>query len=189
MNTQELFDNAAMRYNDARNLIGEMGAYVLKSNPQFKIVDVFCEFDIIIQYILLEIALADGKFLEIEGEFIDKITDTYDILYLFNNNDSGKNWSYAGANMVFPHIRYVIHKVEELADGHLRDFAKFFAAVDSEMSNKDYMSELIACVKDIAVAFILCDGNGDQNEVKTAVQVVKQCLIQPLLTYMAKSNE
>lgn len=186
MDSNNLFEKAVRRYDQARDLLGELGAHVLKQNSKFKIKDIFCEFDILLQYVLLKVALADGEFLPIEGEFIDKITDSYDVLSLFSDNDTNMNWAWVGANLQLRHIEYVVRKVEKLAAKYIADFAQFFAVADAEIPNRDYESQLVSCLNDIAVYFVMCDGKSDKMEIVAIVEVVRQCLVNPLLAYKSQ---
>lgn len=186
MNCEQLFENATCRYNQARALLGEMCVYVSRRNPKFEVTNILCEFDILVQYVLLKVALADGKFLPIEGAFIDQITDSYDILRLFSDNETKMKWAWAGANLRFSDIEFVVGKVEKLADGYIADFAQFFAVVDAEIPTRNYASELVSCLNDIAVSFVRCDGKGDKMEIVAIVEVVRQCLVNPLLAYKSQ---
>lgn len=177
MNTQALFEYAQMRYRRARRLIEEM-VVAHGSQPSVDLKNAYCQLDIIVQYILLKIALADGKFLEIEGEFIDQITDSYDVLYLFDKCNEDYNWSFAGAFMTFEQVKKIVRKVEKLAREHILAFSQLFA---SDFANKDCARELYQCINDVALAFIMSDGNVSQKELDIASDVVRDCLTEPWL--------
>lgn len=187
MSTQELFDGAQERYRYARHLVDEMIDFVKKDHPNFNEKEAIDQFDIIVQFILLKIALADGKFLEIEGEFIDQITDNYDVLFLFDSvDDTEYNWSFVGAYMGLSHVHFLVNKVEKRANEHIRAFIDLFAEVDLKDTSKTYIDELLKCIRDIALAFILCDGNGTDREVEIAVNSVREYLTEPWLANQYK---
>ena len=186
MTTQELFDLAQKRYRYASSLVTDMVEFIRKEQPEFKAINSYCQFDMIVQYILLKVALADGKFLEIEGEFIDQITDTYDILQLFDKHDDQYNWSFAGALMNYEQVASLISKVEKLANEHIFAFADLFAEVDLKDRSKNYIQEIYHSIKDIASAFIMADGTSSPEEVEIAVNVVRDCLTGPWLTKQKK---
>ena len=186
MSTQQLFDRAVDRYRQARSLISDMIEVVHSNQPDFNAQNAYFQFDIIVQYILLKTALADGKFLEIEGEFIDQITDSYDILQLFDRHDEEYNWSFAGALMSFEQVESIVSKVEKLAYEHILAFSDIFAEVDLKDHSKNYMGEIYHCIKDIASAFIMADGCATQREIEIAVNVVRECLTGP---WLAKQNK
>ena len=181
MTTQELFDFAQNRYRYARSLVTEMIEFVRKSQPNFNEKNSYFQFDAIVQFILLKVALADGKFLEIEGEFIDQITDSYDILQLFENHDDSYNWSFAGAHLTFNQVESLVNKVEKRAREHMLDFTDLFAEIDLVDRSKNYIQEMYECVNDIALAFIMADGKATAKEREIAIEVVRDCLTEPWL--------
>ena len=186
MTSQELFDYAEERYRHAVSLVTDMMAVIHKEQPNFNTKISYFQFDAIVQFILLKVALADGKFLEIEGEFIDRITDKYDILQLFDGNNNDYDWGFAGANMTFEQVEYLVNKVEELAKEHILTFCELFAEIDLKDRSKNYIKEIYECIKDVASAFIMADGNATQSEVEMAVKVVHECLTDPWLTKQNK---
>ena len=186
MSTQQLFDFAQKRYREARKLVSEMIDFVRKDQPNFNSKSSYFQFDAIVQFILLKVALADGKFLEIEGQFIDKITDGYDILQLFDSHDDEYNWSFAGALMTYEQVEYLVNKVEQLANEHIMAFSDLFAEIDLKDRSKNYVRELYACIRDVAAAFIKADGSATQKEVEMAVKVVSECLTNPWLNKQKK---
>ncbi|MCH5156759.1 MAG: hypothetical protein J1G02_02650 [Clostridiales bacterium] len=182
MNTQELFDNAQDRYVYARELVTRMVDFATQSNIEVNLKDAYDQLDIVVQYILLKIAVADGKFLEIEGEFMDNITDSYDLLYLFDSYyDTDYDWSFVGAYLNFEHVIFLLDKIDQLAIGHIRAFSDLFAEIDMLDSSVNYGKELYECIRDIALAFIMCDGNAADRELKIAVDVVSEYLTTPWL--------
>lgn len=182
MTSQQLFDNAYARYLQARQLISEMCDKAAALNLDYPVKTAFCQFDIIVQYVLLRVALADGEFSEIEGEFVDKLTDSYDVLSLFDADPSEYRWGFAGANLKFDQIKNVIDKVEQLARCHMKQFVHTFALVD-DASSEDYVKQLCAYVKDVAAAFILSDKRGSRSEIVTAHQTVNEWLLKPWLAF------
>ena len=189
MNTQELFDNAQDRYVYARELVTRMVDFAAQSNIEVNLKDAYDQLDIVVQYILLKIAVADGKFLEIEGEFMDNITDSYDLLYLFDSYyDTDYDWSFVGAYLNFEHVIFLLDKIDQLAIGHIRAFSDLFAEIDMLDSSVNYGKELYECIRDIALAFIMCDGNAADRELKIAVDVVSEYLTTPWLTNKHKKK-
>ena len=186
MTTQELFDFAQERYRQARRLVTEMIEFVQREHPKFNSKSSYFQFDAIVQFILLKVALADGKFLEIEGEFIDNITDGYDILQLFDSNADGYDWSFAGAYMTFEQVKSIVDRVDKLAREHILEFCDMFAEIDLKDRSKNYVWEIYECIKDVASAFIMADGNATEKEIATAVEVVRECLTEP---WLAKQNK
>ena len=186
MSTQELFDKAQERYRYARRLVTDMIDFVKKEQPNFNSKNSYFQVDVIVQFILLKVALADGKFLEIEGEFIDQITDGYDITSLFDSQEENYNWSFAGAFLTFEQVGKIVSVVENRAWEHILAFSDLFAEVDLIDSSKNYVRELYECIKDVASYFIMADGNATKHEIETAVNVVRECLTDPWLAKQRK---
>ncbi|MCH5152383.1 MAG: hypothetical protein J1F68_00275 [Clostridiales bacterium] len=186
MPTQELFDYAQERYRHARRLVTDMIEFIHKDHPNFDSKNPYFQFDAIVQFILLKVALADGKFLEIEGEFIDQITDGYDILQLFDNHDDGYDWSFAGAFMTFEQVQQLVDRVEKLATDHIIAFSDLFAEIDLRDRSKNYVQQIYECIRDVASAFIMADGTASEREIEAAVNVVRDCLTEP---WLAKQNK
>ena len=186
MSTQELFDQAQERYRYARSLIAEMVELAQKNQPSFDERAAYCQFDMIVQYILLKVALADGEFSEIEGEFIDQITDSYDILLLLGDYDPDYDWSFVGAYMAFDKVVRIVNMVEKCANEHMLAFSQMFAEIDLMEPNKNYVKELYECIKDVASAFIMADGHATKKEIEMAVSVVRECLTDPWLAQQRK---
>ena len=189
MSTQDLFDYAQDQYRRASSIVAEMTETVTQSQPNFDVAKTKFQFDILVQLILLKIALADESLTEIEGEFIDQITDNYDIMSLYDNSaDTEYNWSFVGAWMGFDHARQLINRVDKLATEHLREFIQIFAAIDKRSNGKNYLQQLFDCIKCVVVAFIKCDARTLEVEVESAVQIVREYLIEPWLAVMNKTN-
>lgn len=174
VNAQEHFDKAYDNYTEALALIEEVCASDKRNAHNVE--QLRRQFDVIVQYVLLKVAIADGEFSEIEGAFIDNLTDNMKILHLLGLGGDEYNWQFAGIHLHLWQIETVIDKVEKLAYAPMFDFAKKFAPV---AAHTDCLDKLFGYVKTIAACFILCDGNGTQREVAAALDVVQRCLVNP----------
>ena len=186
MSTQAIFDYAQERYRHACSLVTEMIEFIQNYQPNFNAKKSYFQFDVIVQYVLLKVALADGKFLEIEGEFIDQITDNFDILSLFGDYDPNFDWRFVGAFIDFEQVVKIVNRVEKLAQDHIKTFCEMFAEADLLDHSKNYVAEICECIKDVASAFILADRSSSSKEVEVAVDVVRRCLVEPWLSTQNK---
>ena len=184
MASQDLFNAAIVNYQNARQLVAKMNEVVSAARPDFNPKASFVKLDIIVQYTLLEVALADGKFSPIEGEFIDKITDSFDVINLFDNVPRGMNWHWFATNRSFSDIKNTIGNLRKMAQEHMQDFASLFAVVDAAYSDYDILGELLQYLGLIAGAFTRIDGSHDESEVKVASAVTEQYLVRPWLEMM-----
>lgn len=181
MTTQDLFNIASRNYLEAHKLVSDLGVALAAAVPDFDVRGAYCGMDIIIQYVLLETALADGKFTEIEGEFIDKITDYFDVIHLFDNIPDGMNWKWFATHAPFSDISNIIGELKNLAEVHMTKFAELFAMLDAAVKDLDVLGEMVKHIAQIATCFALVDGNGEEIESKTAADVTNRYLILPWL--------
>ena len=179
MTTQDLFNMATNSYQNARNLVGKMNDIVARAHSDFNPKAAYVKLDIIVQYLLLETALADGKFVPIEGDFIDKITDTFDVINLFDNVPQGMNWRWFAENKGFSDIKNTIAKLRGVAQAHMRDFAALFAIVDAAVENYDILGELLGYLGEITGCFTRIDGQHDDSELQVAKKVVEEYIAKP----------
>lgn len=175
MTAQQYFDKALDAYRKTIELVKDIGAKARLPETRSGRLSLQCQFDVIVQYVLLQVALADGDFSEIEGAFIDNITDNFDILKLFGMDGDEYNWQFAGAHLNAAQIKKVIGSVEKIAYVHMRNFAENFALYATD-KDREF---LFACMKEIAVCFILCDGTGTRAEMDAAQETVYSCLVLP----------
>ena len=188
MAAQELFNIATENYQKARQLVSKMNDVVSAVRPDFNPKAGYLKLDIIVQYTLLEIALADGKFLPIEGEFIDKITDSFDVINLFDNVPKGMNWRWFADNKGYSEIKNTIGNLRKMAQEHMLDFAGLFALVDAAYTDYDILGELLEYLGLIAGAFTRIDGSHDESEVKVASAVTEKYLVRPWLEMMDRAR-
>lgn len=180
MTTQELFDQAVQQYNDIIAVINRMSQLVVDHvNKDFDARIARAKFDVLLQYTLLRVAIADGKLLPVEGEFIDKITDTCDVLRLVPDFPKDANWTWIAKNVGFDDLLTLVAIVEEVAKEHMSHFADMFAIIDKADTEHDCLNEIAPRVCVIASLFILIDGERDEKEVHTTAEVVYKYLVGP----------
>ena len=189
MSMQDLFDMASESYQKARDLVAKMNAVVSKANSKFSPEVSYIKLDIIIQYLLLETSIADGKFSPIEGDFIDKITDSFDIIDIFENAPKGMNWKWFAEHRSFTDIKNTIGKLRKAAQKQMSDFAELFAIVDAATENYDILGELLGYLGEIAGCFSRIDGSHDEREVNVATNIVSEYLAKPWLEMMEEVNK
>ncbi len=179
MTVQELFEKAKYHYDRCLKFIDKMSENIQKSIPEFNASIAKMEFDIILQYVLLRTALADGAFKEIEGEFIDKITDNFDIITLFKGVPEGFNWKWIGANEPLNSVRGVVNELKPRADEYIEDFINWFSALDEADTNFDLLEILTKEIGEICTCFVFCDGRRAEGEIEVAGRTVAEVLSAP----------
>ena len=185
MTTQELFDRAQDIYRRALGLVAEIVKHVKDKQSDFDERATYFQFDSLVQFVLLKIALSDG-FSEIEGEFIDQITDNYDVLTLYPYcDDEDYDWRFVGAYMSYDYAKTVVNDIEKRVNEHINAFVQLLAEVDFD-TGKDYCKQIFECLKDVVSYFILSDGNKTKQEMEMAVEVVSEWLTIPYFNLLNK---
>ena len=179
MTLQECFNQAKYSYDRALKFIDAMSVNLKKIKPDFDGETAKYEFDIILQYVLLRTALADGKFLSSEGMFIDSITDNFDILYLFDDVPDTLGWKWIAENQSLNKIEQVINGLRGLADRYIVDFISWFSALDVIEKEFDLLEILTHEMTKICVNFVYCDGDRAEDEVEVASRTVAEILSVP----------
>ena len=184
--SQKLFDKAVEIYDSSIALVNTMSNAVKSSFPEFEPKNARCQFDIILQYALLRVALADGKFEPVEGDFIDKITDSYDILMLFKDLPEGLNWRWLADNAPLSDIEAIIDDAGELAKMHMEVFAQVFALLDASSDGIDELKILSDGIVAIAACFSFLDGKGTEEESEAISKVMRESLLNPWIEFYNK---
>ncbi len=189
--SQKLFDDAVKYYNATISAINVMSEAVQKAMPQFTPEVARCQFDIILQYTLLKVAVADGKFEPVEGEFIDKITDSFDIIRLFEDVPAGMNWQWLANNAPISDIAKIIDQAGELAKQHMEAFAQVFAVLDACSEKVDELSLVCEGLMMIAACFSFLDGKGADSEASALADVITENVMTPWqqMLQRAKANK
>lgn len=186
--SQKLFDDAVKYYNATISAINVMSEAVQKAMPKFTPEVARCQFDIILQYTLLKVAIADGKFEPIEGEFIDKITDSFDIIRLFEDVPAGMNWQWLANNASISDIAKIIDQAGELARQHMEAFAQVFAVLDACSEKVDELSLICEGIMMIAACFSFLDGEGANSEASALARVITENIVAPWNEMMKKAK-
>lgn len=180
MTSQERFDVAEKRYENCLKFIDAMSKNIQKIRPEFKESIAKGEFDIILQYILLRTALADGKFNVKEGEFIDKIVNNYEILKLYGKElKEGTTWQWIASKGELSNVKGIVNELRPKAERFIDDFIAWFSALDAADEKFDLLAILKNEVDVICENFLYCDGESDEEEKWTALQMVSEVLAVP----------
>ena len=85
MTPKESFGLACNLYEDAKKIVKDLSDYAKTIASEFSYDIAMRQFDMILQAVLLNVAVEDGQFVNVEAQFIDKITDYADVLVRVNN--------------------------------------------------------------------------------------------------------
>ncbi len=179
MTIQDVFNEGIRAYNNGVAVVNAMNQVIIDNAliEDFEAKYPLAEFDLLVQYVLLETALADGRFSPNEGQFIDKITDTADIIKLMGADTP--NWTWLAQNKGLDTIRNYISKVQDLARPYIDHFGEMFGLLDKIDTSRAYLDELIESFKDLTVSFCYIDGDPREEEASRCAEVLSKVLIQP----------
>ena len=172
MTPKESFGLACNLYEDAKKTITDLSDYAKKIAPEFSYEIAMRQFDMILQAVLLNVAVQDGQFLGIEGQFIDKITDYADVLVKVNAKLKEENDSWE--NITWNDIGYLTKEnmekfgiiVATVIDEIAEDFTTYFAAIDV-VDERDYLEELQGYIIKISMLLSAVDGDDLDSEEST----------------------
>lgn len=167
----DLFQFAVENYNKANDLVFEMGKLAQKINPKFSLKTATIEFDLILQAALFKQALSDKKIDNLEVQFIEKITDTADLMdYMkqkFPDYAGLFSWESIGCLTIDD-----LNKLSGIIDAEIKelgeDFSLFYGMVDAATPDFNYFDALLDCTGAIAAALANIDGDGTEEEMKVA---------------------
>jgi len=166
---QQCFELACDEYAKAKDIIADLTAKTKEISPQFNGDIAMRQFDFIVQAILLNIAVEDRDFCELEKVFIKNITEYADILITVNAiiKQDTPDWvdvEWDHINLLTPENKdkfaiICASVVEKYAD----EFTYFFAGIDV-LDERDYYEELQGCLFHLIALLDAVDEGGIDDE-------------------------
>lgn len=180
MTVQEIFQNGVDAYDKGVRVVTDMNELIINNGliEGYEPKMAYAEFDFLVQYVLLNVALADNRLTPNEGLFIDKITDTVDIINLLEN-DKNSNWTEISRTVGVRAIHEKVDQLKELAHPYIDAFADMFGMLDACDPTRDYLGELVNSLQELCVAFCCIDGDPQDRELESAATVVSEVLAKP----------
>ena len=170
LTAQECFDNACVEYEKAKGIIADLTVKTKEIANTFNGEIAMRQFDFILQAILLNLAVEDKEFCELEKIFIKNITEYADILATVNNDIRKEmpdwidvNWD--DIDKLTPENK---NKFAAICAGviarYADEFTYFFSAVDLIDEERDYFEELQQCLFHIIIMLDAVDEGGFDPE-------------------------
>ncbi len=129
------------------------------------------KFDIVLQYSLLQIAVADFDFDVNEMIFIRDITEQGDFLNYVNSiAKTGITWNgllNSSVNDIRKFLRDIEGEIEELSE----EFVAVFATCDKVTREYNYVADLEKYIVSILAGLMTMDGNITKNEASTSTVI------------------
>ena len=170
LSAQQCYDHACESYQKAKSIIVDLAAKTKEIQKDFDSEVAMRQFDIIAQTVMLSIAVSDGKFNDLEKNFIVNLTEYSDLLVVVNKkmreedpewpeftwdvidgltNENKEKFSYICANAI---------------GQYANEFTLFFSIVDLIDEERDYYGELLECLFDLVTFISAVDEGGFDHE-------------------------
>ena len=173
---QEIYDFCKEKYNDCFAVVNGMACAVsellAKKGESYDPKNVTLKFDLLLQYSLLQVAVADNDFDRNELIFIRDITNQGDLVdYLnaaFGENFKWEDYFQSDVQNLQQLLALLNDQMIQLS----REFVTLFAFCDS-MLQKDHTAELEQKVAEIIVGLCTMDNNVTEQEMNTEILFFK----------------
>lgn len=181
---QQKFDQAVKHYDEAIELIKALDQTFQKvafENAPGKRYDVkitLAQFDVILQAILLQQAVADGRFDRLEQQFIEKITDYGDLLTYIRKDSNGQldlSWQQL-ASLDVGTVRKLADILPNVLSKVCDSFVEPLAIVDKAIRDIDFFDKLTDHIAAICAMLGIVDGDDDRREGEAAAAAVVELL-------------
>ncbi len=182
---QQCFDLACDKYEQAKGIIADLTVKAKEISDTFNGDIAMRQFDFIVQAILLNLAVEDKEFCELEKVFIKEITEYADILVTVNKiiKEDNADW----IDVTWDDIKDLTpenkDKFAAICAGAISkyadEFTYFFSAIDLLDKERDYYEELQECLFHLIMLLDAVDEGGfdpeagADNEALRALNVMK----------------
>ena len=174
-----LYLSACESYTESKRLIGEISKIISEMNPEITYEDVRVQYDLILQTVLLNAALEDGKFEEIELEFVTLLIKYGDILALANEAckkimPEWKDVRWANvAEADCESAKKLASVVTKIVSSYTDSFVQVFYAIDKYNKKVDYLGEITSYTRRILSNLSGIDGDKRAEETNTGMKIFK----------------
>lgn len=183
---QNRFDRALAEYQEALDCLDELIEVGEKYDMYQPEETIKAQFDVILQLSLLNVAISDDDFSDIERQFIEKITQYGDLVDWINQNFDKFEVSW---DHIYSMSESVLGElIEAIHEGAHDVFVQFFSMVVllDELSDNNYLNEITHKVAKICGALVVIDGDIDENEKPAIIESIDSFFLEPIQT--AKSS-
>ena len=174
-----LYLSACESYTESKRLIGEISKIISEMNPEITYEDVRVQYDLILQTVLLNAALEDGKLEEIELEFLTLLIKYGDILALANEAckkmmPEWKDVRWANvAEADSESAKKLASVVTKIVSSYTDSFVQVFYAIDKYNKKVDYLGEITSYTRRILSNLSGIDGDKREGETTTGMIIFK----------------
>lgn len=191
---QERFNQAVDSYRKATQLLAMVDqAYqqvMFKDRPDLRhdLEQTLAQFDLILQLVLVNMAISDGRFDRLEQQFVEQITEYGDLMEALQACSNGT------LQLSWGQLAAMDPRGQQLLVNTMRDsmysicdaFVKPLALMDKAVERINLLQELEHYIIDIALQFSALDGNAEQREVDACCSMVMELLEQRWKEYLTQ---
>lgn len=189
---QERFNQAVSSYRKATQLLAMTDqAYqqvMFQGRPDLghDLEQTLAQFDLILQLVLVNMAISDGRFDPLEQQFVEQITEYGDLMQSLQACSNGTlqlTWGQLAA-LDLRSQQLLVNTMRDSMDSICDDFVKPLALMDKAVERVDLLRELEHYIIDIALQFSALDGNAEQREVDACCSMVMALLEERWKKYL-----
>ncbi len=166
LTAQQCFDYACQAYESAKAIIADLTAATKEVTDKFNGEIAMRQFDFIAQAIMLNCAVQDGKFNELECVFVENLTEYGDLFVVVNSKMKEQNpewidmnWNDVGQLKSENQDKLGL-LAAEIVKEYADDFTFFFSGIDYVDDNRDYFTELQECLFNMITLISAVDEGG-----------------------------
>ncbi len=172
-----LYLSACESYTESKRLIGDISKIICEMDSRITYDDVRAQYDFILQAVMLNSAIEDGKLEEIELEFITLLVKYGDILELANEACRGlmPEWKdVSWANIIAldsESAKKITDMVTKIVSSYTSSFVQVFYAIDKYNTRVDYLGEITSYTRRILSNLSRIDGDKRGSEISTGMRI------------------
>ena len=175
-----LYLSACESYTESKRLIGEISKVITGIDPSITYEEVRIQYDLILQAVLLNAALEDGKFEDIELEFVTLLIKYGDILALANEAckklmPEWKDVRWANISALdSTSAKKLAEIVTKIVSAYTDAFVKVFYVIDRANQKVNYLDELTSYTRRILSNLSKIDGDKKDSETITGMRIFNE---------------
>lgn len=170
LSAQQCYDQACVVYEKAKGIVNDLTKKAQEVEKEFNGDIAMRQFDLIAQAVMLNIAVLDGKFNDLEKTFISNITEYSDILLVVNKamKESNPEWvdvTWDVIDALTPENKVKFAFIcADTVHKFANEFTFFFSIVDYIDEERNYYDELLECLFNLITFISAVDEGGFDPE-------------------------
>lgn len=175
-----LYLSACESYTESKRLIGEISKVITGIDPTITYEEIRIQYDLILQTVLLNAAIEDGKFEDIELEFVTLLIKYGDILALANEackkllpEWKDIRWSNI-STLDSVNAKKLAEIVTKIVSAYTDAFVNVLYVIDRANNKVNYLFELTSYTRRILTNLSMIDGDKRDSETLTGMKIFNE---------------